>query len=122
MARILIVDDSPVMRGLLEEFLTESGHEVVTANNGKAGVDAALAEAFDICLCDLHMPKMNGYQMYCEVYPLQPQLRFIFTDSMPDELSERIHASSNFLCLRKPFDLNQVRNLINSVLSPVNQP
>jgi CheY-like chemotaxis protein len=118
MAKILVIDDSPVMRSLLEEFLTESGHTVTTADNGESGVATALSQEFDICLCDLHMPKMNGYQVYCEVYPQCPKLHFIFTDSMPDELSERIHASSKYLCLRKPFDLNQVRQLINALLEP----
>ncbi len=117
MARVLIVDDSAVIRELLTEYLTEQGHEVEVAVDGQQGIDFALKEDFDIILCDLHMPRKNGYQTFTEVISNKPASRFIMTDSLPDELARMAQDAGAYGCLTKPFDLSEVTRTIEQVLS-----
>lgn len=65
MANILIVDDSRLIAHVAKTMLTKQGHEVVLAQDGKAGVEAAKAGKPDIILLDLIMPVMDGYEV-CE--------------------------------------------------------
>ena len=58
--KILLVDDSELNRFLIATSLTQKGHHVETADNGRDGVDAALARRFDIVLMDIRMPIMDG--------------------------------------------------------------
>ena len=63
MAKILIVDDSKVIRDLLIEFLGELGHLVDSADDGAEGLEKASNGDYDLCICDVHFPKLNGYEL-----------------------------------------------------------
>jgi twitching motility two-component system response regulator PilH len=62
MAKILIVDDSPTERQVLESMLESAGHDVVQADNGDMGVELAKAVRPDVILMDVVMPGLNGFQ------------------------------------------------------------
>lgn len=119
MARILIVDDAQVIRDLLTEYLSEQGHQVDSAIDGQYGIDQAIAGDYDVILCDLHMPRKNGYQVFTEVTAAIPSSRFIMTDSLPDELAQMAQDAGAYSCLTKPFDLNEVTRTLQEVLSTV---
>jgi len=119
MARVLVIDDSAIIRDLLVDFLTEEGYEVEATGDSTEGIQMALTGQFDLCFCDLHIPKKNGYQVFCEVSAARPGLQFIFTDSMPDHLAEHAQRSGVSYCLRKPFDLDQLRDVLHKVSPPV---
>jgi DNA-binding response OmpR family regulator len=119
MAHILIVDDSKVIRDLLTEYLCEQGHQVDSAVDGQYGIDQALDGDYDVILCDLHMPRKNGYQVFSEVTAAIPGSRFIMTDSLPDELAQKAQDAGAYGCLTKPFDLDEVTRIVELVLSKV---
>lgn len=116
MARILVIDDTAIMRTLLREFLGGEGHDVDVAVDGAEGITMALAGDYRLIFCDLHMPRKNGYQVYEAVIASRPALQFVFTDSMPDAFSEQLAKSRRFFVLRKPFDLQQVRTVLASLI------
>src|SRR6478735_6601280 len=62
MARILIVDDSPSQLVGLKRIVEKLGHQVITAEDGAAGVEAAKREVPDLILMDVVMPNLNGFQ------------------------------------------------------------
>lgn len=62
MARILIVDDSPSQLVGLKRIVEKLGHQVVTAEDGSAGVEVAKREMPDLILMDVVMPNLNGFQ------------------------------------------------------------
>ncbi|MGA9342065.1 MAG: response regulator [Rhodanobacteraceae bacterium] len=62
MARILIVDDSPSQLVGLRRIVEKLGHQVSTAEDGAAGVDAAKRDVPDLILMDVVMPNLNGFQ------------------------------------------------------------
>ncbi|MBL7943762.1 MAG: response regulator [Flavobacteriales bacterium] len=61
MKTILLIEDNPDVRENTAEILELSGYKVVTAENGKAGVEAALANTPDLIICDIMMPVLDGY-------------------------------------------------------------
>ena len=62
MARLLVVEDHAVNLELMRYLLVSFGHSVVTATDGEAAVRAVASEPFDLIVCDVHMPKMDGLQ------------------------------------------------------------
>jgi CheY-like chemotaxis protein len=64
-SKILIVEDNYDVRENLSEILNLSGYQTLTANNGKQGVEFALAEIPDLILCDIMMPELDGYSYSC---------------------------------------------------------
>ncbi len=62
MARVLIVDDSPSQLLGLQRIVEKLGHQVITAEDGAAGVQVAKREIPDLVLMDVVMPNLNGFQ------------------------------------------------------------
>ncbi|HTY93457.1 MAG TPA: response regulator [Steroidobacteraceae bacterium] len=60
MARILTVDDSPVMRQMVQATLAEAGHEVTQAANGEEALRMATSQRFELIITDINMPLMDG--------------------------------------------------------------
>jgi diguanylate cyclase (GGDEF)-like protein len=63
MAKILLIDDSRLIAHVAKTILTKQGHEVVLAEDGMVGLEAAKSEQPDLILLDLIMPVMDGYQV-----------------------------------------------------------
>ena len=63
--RILVVDDSSLVREMYKAQLEESGYEVLIAEDGIEAINRAFAESPDLILLDITMPEMNGYEV-CE--------------------------------------------------------
>ncbi|MCM2271011.1 MAG: response regulator [candidate division Zixibacteria bacterium] len=119
MARILVIDDSQVIRDLLADFLADSGHFVDCVEDSEEGIRMALAGSYDICICDLHIPKKNGFQIYQAISATKPKLTFIMTDSLPDSLADQISEAGVPYILRKPFDLDQLREVLATVCASI---
>jgi two-component system, OmpR family, response regulator MprA len=80
MARILVIDDNPLVRTLLALELGEAGHEVHVASGGAEGVASAAATPPDAVVLDLQMPGMEGRQVLLALKGLYPDLLvFLFT-------------------------------------------
>lgn len=118
MADILVVDDSQLIRNLLSEYLTEMGFSVDTAFDGADGVERALKGDYRLVICDIHMPRKNGYQVFSETRSKKPGLHFLMTDSLPDHLAEQAQNEGAIGCLQKPFDLNEMRRMVMKLLKP----
>ncbi len=119
MTRILIIDDSKVMRDLLTDFLTDEGFEIFATGNSREGISRGLKGNFDICICDIHLPDKNGFEIFTEISAGKPNMHFILTDSLPDHLSEKARRAGAYYHLKKPFELEQIRTIINKILKPV---
>jgi two-component system cell cycle response regulator DivK len=58
--RVLLVEDDPMNVELFVDVLEQAGHDVVVEKDGVAGRDRALAERFDLCIFDVHLPRLRG--------------------------------------------------------------
>ncbi|MBK8499727.1 MAG: sigma-54-dependent Fis family transcriptional regulator [Flavobacteriales bacterium] len=63
MAHILIIDDEKAIRAALRDILEHEKHKVEEAEDGMAGLEKAKAGKFDLVLCDIKMPKMDGLEV-----------------------------------------------------------
>ena len=61
--KILVVDDDPNILRTLRDRLERSGYEILTASNGKEGLETALQDKPDVVLLDIIMPIMDGHEM-----------------------------------------------------------
>ncbi len=116
---VLVVDDEPEVAEVLADMLSTDGHQVETAANGTLALDKLRQRTYDLILCDIKMPELDGPGLYREVERRHPGLhqRFIFLTG--DTLSPdtraflgRIGAS----CLSKPFAPAEVQRLTQQVL------
>jgi len=95
MIKVLIVDDSPVQRELLQEILTQDPEISVIgmACDGEEGVTEALAKKPDIITMDIHMPKMNGIEATRKIMSLRPiPIIIISASSSETEVSSAFEA------------------------------
>src|SRR5438876_10410019 len=60
MIRVLVIDDEPGLRQSLGLLLVDAGYEVAAEGDGRRGLERALAESFDLILCDVRRPQMDG--------------------------------------------------------------
>jgi len=106
--RILVVDDEPLIVKLLAQHLQEEGFDVLTAIDGREGLMKARAEAPDLILLDLILPKLNGYEV-CTM--LKQDTRYqripiVMLTAKAHEKDERVGKECGAdLYLRKPFQI-----------------
>lgn len=112
---ILVIDNSEIIRNLLTDYLDDLGYDIDLAVNGQEGIEKALSGEYDLVFCDIHMPKKNGYQVFCEVTEKKPQLPFVMTDSLPDNLADQAVEKGAFASLAKPFSLKQIEEVLRDV-------
>ena len=71
MARILIIDDDPVLRAVTERLLTDDGHEVCTAADGEEGLALLKGRDIDLVVLDMLMPRKDGFETLMEIRRLR---------------------------------------------------
>ncbi len=117
MATVLVVDDEFGIAEVLEAALTDAGHRVLTASNGKHGLQRLAEVTPDIVFLDYMMPVMDGPTMLraMQSTPAYQAIPVILMSSLPEAV---IAASSNGYraFLRKPFMLRSVIDVITRML------
>jgi DNA-binding NtrC family response regulator len=77
MARILVIDDEPDVRVLLEQTLKSAGHEVILAADGREGVERYCTSPADLVITDLYMPNQEGLETIGELRRRFPEVAII---------------------------------------------
>ncbi|MEE9443941.1 MAG: response regulator [candidate division Zixibacteria bacterium] len=113
--RILVIDDSPIMRNLLLDILSDDGYRVDTAENGEIGLNQAVDQDYDLIISDVHMPRKNGLEVVRELMVIKPHSKVVLTDSFPDKLAASATVEGALCCLQKPFDLDELRQVISQI-------
>ncbi|MEN8149086.1 MAG: response regulator [Planctomycetota bacterium] len=116
-ARILIVDDEPVVRNLIRDTLKGRGYELGFAGNGVEALEELEARSYDLLLTDVVMPEMEGFELLKRAKKRDPALRVVILTGFSRE-----HDISEFLLygadeyLTKPFQVQQLLATVESVL------
>lgn len=118
-ARVLLVDDDPILRGLAERMLKSGGCTVVCAENGSEALEmlAKVGDNIDIVITDLNMPLLGGADLYREAIRRYPHLRFIFASgscAIPESLAEDV--GPRLCSLPKPYSINELQQALHTVL------
>jgi DNA-binding NtrC family response regulator len=106
--RVLVVDDDASVRTSLEEFLTNKGYEVKTADDGLSAVNAVKNERFDVIVLDLMMPGMSGMEALNSIKDMDPEPAVIIMTgfaSLDSAIQAIRHGAYDYLT--KPFQLNE---------------
>ncbi len=122
MPRILIVDDQPDLLEMIRAGLSLSGYKVCAATDGTAAVYAAANFAPDLVIMDVNMPGLSGAALCarlrqatgCDKVPVL----LISAMATPDELQASLQAGAREY-LRKPFELGQLLQRVEVLLSQV---
>jgi two-component system NtrC family sensor kinase len=113
--RILVVDDEPHILHYMRATLESWGHRVDVATDGTDAVEHALAEPFDVIICDLRMPRLGGREMYQHLAHQHPQIaeRVIFAtgDTVRGDTLQFLEGLGRPF-LHKPFTLAELRSIL----------
>jgi len=120
MGKILIVDDSGLIRSVASDAAKEAGHEVVVAENGQDGLDMLDKHKFDLIFSDVNMPIMGGLEMVEKIkqhdeYKYIPII-MLTTESNPD-LKARGQALGVKAWMLKPFNKNKFFMVVKKLLA-----
>ena len=116
--KILVVDDEPEVRKLMEHFLTGKGFEVRVAENGRLGLAALDTFTPDLVLLDMHMPEMDGAETLRVLAQRSPGLPVIMVTVNEDvETTSRLLQLGAADYVPKPFNLDYLEQAINIQLS-----
>ena len=119
--KILVVDDEPGVRALLEKILTQNGYAVeVIADAGIARDKLDAGEIFDVILIDIRMPGMNGVEFYVYISEKKPALKnriIIITGDVMGLDIKAFLAQNNLPSLSKPFDIKLLKKQIADVIN-----
>ncbi|HAI68961.1 MAG TPA: histidine kinase, partial [Gammaproteobacteria bacterium] len=117
--RILVVDDAPLTRGLLEQALLKYGYSVDTAQNGQQAIDSFHEDHPDLILMDANMPVLDGVTACARIKAL-PEAKYlpilIVTALMEREWVDRAYAAGATDYITKPVNLDVLRNRIHYIL------
>ena len=123
--RTLIVDDSSVMRKIVERALRQAGLELMTvheAGSGTEGLDLLRAKQVDLILSDINMPSMDGLEFLRQLRAqnLAPGVPVVMitTESSEEHVKQAILAGAQGY-IRKPFTADQVKERVLPLLQPV---
>lgn len=109
MANILIIDDEKSIRNTLKEILEYEGYKVDEAADGQAGLEKLENQDFDVVLCDIKMPKMDGMEVLSKAAELAPDVPFVMI-SGHGTIETAVEATKKgaYDFLQKPPDLNRL--------------
>ena len=102
--RILVVDDDPVLRESLQLVLSAEGYPVAGAEDGEAALARIEAESFDVILCDLRMPGMDGMELLPQLVRRVPHATVIMMSAYgTEDLALQAMGLGAYDYLAKPF-------------------
>lgn len=121
MSKILIIDDEKVIRATLREILEYEKYIVTEAQDGEEGLAKLQEEDYDLVLCDVKMPKMDGIEVLEKAKALEKSPQFIMI-SAHGSIETAVEATKKgaFDFIPKPPDLNRLLLTVRNALEKKN--
>lgn len=120
---VLIVDDSSVMRKIVERSLRQAGlalEKVIEADNGVDALNLVQTNTVDLILSDVNMPKMDGIEFLRQIQSIESAkgipVLMITTEGSEQKVVEAISLGARGY-IRKPFSADQVRQQVTELLA-----
>ncbi|MCD0473161.1 sigma-54 dependent transcriptional regulator [Flavobacterium sp. EDS] len=119
MSKILIIEDEAAIRRVLTKILSEENdsYQVEDAEDGISGLEKIKNNDYDLVLCDIKMPKMDGVEVLEEVKKIKPEIPMVMISGHGD-METAIHTMrlGAFDYISKPPDLNRLLNTVRNAL------
>jgi len=116
METVLIIDDEPMLLDLLKTVIEEVGHEVDATSDASLALEKIRRTAYDLIICDMRMPHMDGKEFYREVEELSPglQKKIIFsTGDVVNTDTQSFLKQSGARWLEKPFTPTDLKRFMS---------
>src|SRR5262245_41903490 len=106
---ILLVDDEQDLRENLTDTLRDAGHQVTPASDGEEALTRALQRAFDVVICDVRLPKIDGLTLFRRLRQSAPSTEVILMTAFA-QVKHAVAALKDgaYDYLTKPFDLDEL--------------
>jgi two-component system chemotaxis response regulator CheY len=124
--KIIVADDSRVMRSIIEKTIQSIGHHAIHASNGQEVLDLLDRKGVevDLILLDWNMPVMNGLEVLIRIQEMKPRRQIpvlmISTESEKAKIEQALRAGARGY-LPKPFTSEELASEIQSVMGKSNQ-
>jgi two-component system, NtrC family, nitrogen regulation response regulator NtrX len=119
MSKILIIEDEAAIRRVLTKILSEESvtYQVEDAEDGLQGLEKIKNQDYDLVLCDIKMPKMDGIELLEAVKKIKPEIPMVMISGHGD-METAIHSMKlgAFDYISKPPDLNRLLNTVRNAL------
>jgi len=119
MSKILIIEDEAAIRRVLSKIIKEenNSYQIQEAEDGCSGFEMIEKEDFDLVLCDIKMPKMDGVEVLSKTQKIKPEIPFIMISGHGElETAVETMRIGAFDYISKPPDLNRLLNAIRNAL------
>ncbi|MCH2194674.1 sigma-54 dependent transcriptional regulator [Kordia sp.] len=119
MPKILVIEDESAIRRVLVKILSEENdtYEVSQAEDGLAGIEMVKKEDYDLVLCDIKMPKMDGVEVLEAAKKIKPETPFVMISGHGDlDTAVNTMRIGAFDYISKPPDLNRLLNTVRNAL------
>ncbi|PZO56979.1 MAG: two-component system response regulator [Phormidesmis priestleyi] len=118
--KILVIDDSRVIRARVRDMLPQGNFEVIEAKDGIEGIDAIRAQKPNLIMLDFLLPRMSGYEVYQEIQT-QPEFQkipLVMMSGRREELTEKIQEPFEFFeFIEKPFEQKELIGAIKGAMA-----
>jgi two-component system response regulator HydG len=113
---ILVVDDQFGDRETLKTILEDKGYRVATATDGIEAVKMVAEKHYNIIFLDIKLPGMDGIETFEQVKKIDPRTVVIMmTGYTAEDLIERAISGGAYTCIHKPFDMEKVLSIVESI-------
>ncbi|WP_158973765.1 sigma-54 dependent transcriptional regulator [Cellulophaga sp. L1A9] len=119
MSRILVIEDEAAIRRVLVKILSEESDTYIVeeAEDGLKGIEAVKKEDYDLVLCDIKMPKMDGVEVLEAAKKIKPEIPFIMISGHGDlDTAVNTMRLGAFDYISKPPDLNRLLTTVRNAL------
>jgi CheY-like chemotaxis protein len=114
-ARVLVVEDEDVVRGLVRHVLAGDGHDVAVAANADEALALVESGPFDLLLTDLTLPGVDGGALAARLRERDPGLKVVYMSGHADDAVADGHPASVFL--QKPFAAGELTRTVRELLA-----
>jgi len=114
--KILVVDDDPLIRKLLDQVLEKGGHTVISAIDGEQALELFKQEMIELVITDVFMPKIDGIQLVKNLMEENPWVPVIIISSADKKALIRSELrKDDIYFLRKPFKKQMLEDILEKI-------
>lgn len=118
--KVLVIDDSAVIRNMVRDMLPKGNFDVLEAKDGVQGINLVRQERPTLIMLDFLLPRMSGWEVFQQIQE-QPELRsipLVLMSGRKEEVTEKLHEPFEYFeFVQKPFDQRQLIEAIKAAMS-----
>ncbi len=118
-ALLAIVDDDPILRKTMTNVLQKKGYSLIACSSGEEAIAFAKTKPCDIFFLDMKLPVLNGLEVYLEIKKANPAAVVVLMTAYGIQMNELVSQAIEkgaYSCLPKPYEIDEVVRIIETVM------